>query len=191
MASIAGQSARGLFALEVRLVARAALDRFAGGRASGTYGSDDSLTVRALAGAGLAAMAGLPLLMLASLGLGAPLAAPAGFALGYLAIAHAVSSRQPRRAAVLSVAVFSAFAGWTLLFGLTGQLHSWPGFVSALMAPAFAGAPALGRLLLVRLPKAEASRSEEHTSELQSRQYLVCRLLLEKKYIPPPLAQRP
>src|SRR3712207_8374978 len=26
-----------------------------------------------------------------------------------------------------------------------------------------------------------AARSEEHTSELQSRQYLVCRLLLEKK----------
>src|SRR3712207_8053198 len=26
-----------------------------------------------------------------------------------------------------------------------------------------------------------SSRSEEHTSELQSRQYLVCRLLLEKK----------
>src|SRR5476651_2869391 len=27
----------------------------------------------------------------------------------------------------------------------------------------------------------EHTRSEEHTSELQSRQYLVCRLLLEKK----------
>src|SRR5258707_2976862 len=27
----------------------------------------------------------------------------------------------------------------------------------------------------------EVTRSEEHTSELQSRQYLVCRLLLEKK----------
>src|SRR3712207_8263127 len=27
-----------------------------------------------------------------------------------------------------------------------------------------------------------ATRSEEHTSELQSRQYLVCRLLLEKKH---------
>src|SRR3712207_7197228 len=27
----------------------------------------------------------------------------------------------------------------------------------------------------------EVPRSEEHTSELQSRQYLVCRLLLEKK----------
>src|SRR5438445_7407840 len=31
---------------------------------------------------------------------------------------------------------------------------------------------------------AEPSRSEEHTSELQSRQYLVCRLLLEKKKKP-------
>src|SRR3712207_7108572 len=29
--------------------------------------------------------------------------------------------------------------------------------------------------------KLQALRSEEHTSELQSRQYLVCRLLLEKK----------
>src|SRR3712207_8577696 len=29
----------------------------------------------------------------------------------------------------------------------------------------------------------EDGRSEEHTSELQSRQYLVCRLLLEKKKI--------
>src|SRR3712207_8219696 len=29
-----------------------------------------------------------------------------------------------------------------------------------------------------------AGRSEEHTSELQSRQYLVCRLLLEKKNEP-------
>src|SRR5258707_9190601 len=28
---------------------------------------------------------------------------------------------------------------------------------------------------------ASTARSEEHTSELQSRQYLVCRLLLEKK----------
>src|SRR3712207_581711 len=31
-------------------------------------------------------------------------------------------------------------------------------------------------------------RSEEHTSELQSRQYLVCRLLLEKKTITPTYA---
>src|SRR3712207_8940361 len=32
-----------------------------------------------------------------------------------------------------------------------------------------------------RRPRPPPSRSEEHTSELQSRQYLVCRLLLEKK----------
>src|SRR3712207_7874607 len=30
----------------------------------------------------------------------------------------------------------------------------------------------------------QEKRSEEHTSELQSRQYLVCRLLLEKKNVP-------
>src|SRR3712207_8802315 len=36
------------------------------------------------------------------------------------------------------------------------------------------------RLATVRL----GIRSEEHTSELQSRQYLVCRLLLEKTQIP-------
>src|SRR3712207_8032643 len=35
-----------------------------------------------------------------------------------------------------------------------------------------------GNLLQARGP---GGRSEEHTSELQSRQYLVCRLLLEKK----------
>src|SRR5947209_17090840 len=33
----------------------------------------------------------------------------------------------------------------------------------------------------VCLTRAVSGRSEEHTSELQSRQYLVCRLLLEKK----------
>src|SRR3712207_6944750 len=34
---------------------------------------------------------------------------------------------------------------------------------------------------VVLLASRGAARSEEHTSELQSRQYLVCRLLLEKK----------
>src|SRR3712207_7614431 len=36
----------------------------------------------------------------------------------------------------------------------------------------------------------QATRSEEHTSELQSRQYLVCRLLLEKKYSKPARLRR-
>src|SRR3712207_8055089 len=53
------------------------------------------------------------------------------------------------------------------------------------------------RLLILRKPfdnievRQMAHRSEEHTSELQSRQYLVCRLLLEKKqkkrHLPHPL----
>src|SRR3712207_8258973 len=37
--------------------------------------------------------------------------------------------------------------------------------------------------LLIADEPTTALRSEEHTSELQSRQYLVCRLLLEKKNI--------
>src|SRR3712207_8922510 len=42
--------------------------------------------------------------------------------------------------------------------------------------------PAFCHALPWRSP-VEFRRSEEHTSELQSRQYLVCRLLLEKKKI--------
>src|SRR3712207_7844865 len=34
---------------------------------------------------------------------------------------------------------------------------------------------------IIRKHQEQHNRSEEHTSELQSRQYLVCRLLLEKK----------
>src|SRR3712207_8691328 len=36
-------------------------------------------------------------------------------------------------------------------------------------------------LVVTATPEPTSARSEEHTSELQSRQYLVCRLLLEKK----------
>src|SRR3712207_7179781 len=40
---------------------------------------------------------------------------------------------------------------------------------------------ASGQALPLALAYAKGIRSEEHKSELQSRQYLVCRLLLEKK----------
>src|SRR3712207_7713227 len=49
-----------------------------------------------------------------------------------------------------------------------------PGAVSAAVAARATDAPR-------RFAPALGARSEEHTSELQSRQYLVCRLLLEKK----------
>src|SRR5258707_4607114 len=58
----------------------------------------------------------------------------------------------------------------------------------AALLPWHSGAPSTGRFMLANHPDREQirleampHRSEEHTSELQSRQYLVCRLLLEKK----------
>src|SRR5258707_11988363 len=51
-------------------------------------------------------------------------------------------------------------------------------------------AVAFGWSLVVASLLAIILRSEEHTSELQSRQYLVCRLLLEKKKQKFPLALR-
>src|SRR3712207_8278285 len=59
--------------------------------------------------------------------------------------------------------------------GLPGAIHAG--------AAGPSGVPSLGSGL-VQSQEASPSpvyRSEEHTSELQSRQYLVCRLLLEKK----------
>src|SRR3712207_8166149 len=38
-----------------------------------------------------------------------------------------------------------------------------------------------GADIIISYHAMDVARSEEHTSELQSRQYLVCRLLLEKK----------
>src|SRR3712207_8642197 len=90
------------------------------------------------------------------------------------------------------------------LFPYTTLFRSVPGDVFlALLHPALAaavGEPYLARVraieylaalcLLLEVDRAVTPfywinvgdpRSEEHTSELQSRQYLVCRLLLEKK----------
>src|SRR3712207_8536798 len=46
-----------------------------------------------------------------------------------------------------------------------------------------ATADAAGALSRAASGNDRSARSEEHTSELQTRQYLVCRLLLEKKMI--------
>src|SRR5258707_1977390 len=59
---------------------------------------------------------------------------------------------------------------------MRARSHGW-GLVVALAAVAVA-APAAAAS---GSDRSATARSEEHTSELQSRQYLVCRLLLEKK----------
>src|SRR3712207_7795768 len=61
------------------------------------------------------------------------------------------------------------------------------GLVEDVQSPAWAAAAGLclvaqrAQNAEIRALEARRARSEEHTSELQSRQYLVCRLLLEKK----------
>src|SRR3712207_7784459 len=75
------------------------------------------------------------------------------------------------------------------LFPYTTLFRSLPAAVRGVRG--VRGRPARGRHPLRRValrgagrpraPRAGRARSEEHTSELQSRQYLVCRLLLEKK----------
>src|SRR3989442_10036420 len=60
------------------------------------------------------------------------------------------------------------------LFPYTTLFRSWAARGHHLEQPLLAGELRLGPL----------PRSEEHTSELQSRPHLVCRLLLEKKNLP-------
>src|SRR3712207_8463282 len=75
---------------------------------------------------------------------------------------------------------------YTTLFRSTHSLGSFSALPvgcclgSSAMARACPAHPA-GKHGAVRYEISYRSRSEEHTSELQSRQYLVCRLLLEKK----------
>src|SRR5438445_8705314 len=67
-----------------------------------------------------------------------------------------------------------------MLFMVTPfALYYYSAYAPLLSAPS--NFPAAAWLPAFFLP--HLSRSEEHTSELQSRQYLVCRLLLEKKNI--------
>src|SRR3712207_8083264 len=76
----------------------------------------------------------------------------------------------------------STLVPYTTLFRSTGNGN---GFASAPVpdgpgtATSFTSAPLPETIDVVGVPR--VTRSEEHTSELQSRQYIVCRLLLENK----------
>src|SRR3712207_8087620 len=66
------------------------------------------------------------------------------------------------------------------LYDTAGMLRSWLADLSVEQLEDLGGIVPLYVPWIPLLPF-PVSRSEEHTSELQSRQYLVCRLLLEKK----------
>src|SRR3712207_8058053 len=84
--------------------------------------------------------------------------------------------RPPRSTLFPYTTLFRSWSARSIAVGGRAWLY-WP--VTALLGLAFPGLAAFMAF------SAGTFRSEEHTSELQSRQYLVCRLLLEKKKRPP------
>src|SRR5690606_41584372 len=71
-----------------------------------------------------------------------------------------------------------------VIAGTGSDMHSCiTGAIGALRGPKHGGANEVAMDIISRYGSAEEAeaRSEEHTSELQSRENLVCRLLLEKK----------
>src|SRR3712207_7644348 len=80
---------------------------------------------------------------------------------------------------------------YTTLFRSNAVLHNGLGRYEEALAAATAASAyrwdltfrnwSLAELVEAGVRTQQTERSEEHTSELQSRQYLVCRLLLEKK----------
>src|SRR5258707_11495135 len=82
--------------------------------------------------------------------------------------------RPPRSTLFPYTTLFRSFA---VSFSLQAQSDSPAAHLSGILLDS-SGAGVPGVRITAQL---ESARSEEHTSELQSRQYLVCRLLLEKK----------
>src|SRR2546422_5306579 len=88
-----------------------------------------------------------------------------------------MNAREPARHAVVAGVAGMLVAVLATWFQPAIVHHGW--IVLAIAAGFVVGVP-LSRVPLTAVPQRTA-RSEEHTSELQSRLHLVCRLLLEKK----------
>src|SRR3712207_9246055 len=87
--------------------------------------------------------------------------------------------RPPRSTLFPYTTLFRSTRRWVMTgtLALTGAAAG--GVAGYLATPEIVGV--IASLAVAGLGLGGVLRSEEHTSELQSRQYLVCRLLLEKK----------
>src|SRR2546422_5322709 len=74
----------------------------------------------------------------------------------------------------------SATGGCWIRESWISERRAWTSFSSTGASP-FKGKVSSGMSTPTTTPNRSGTRSEEHTSELQSRLHLVCRLLLEKK----------
>jgi signal transduction histidine kinase len=112
-----------------------------------------SLDLRAIASVGFASLIGLPLLLIASVALDAPFAAPAAIGCFYLAIAAAHRWERRRSAAAISAVVLIALAIVSPAMMLMQDESTLPAATLAalLLAPFLAAAPALMRALLQQL----------------------------------------
>src|SRR3712207_8563402 len=90
--------------------------------------------------------------------------------------------RPPRSTLFPCPTLFRSGICWDQWYPETARAMMLQG-AEVLMYPTAIGSEPHDKELDTAEPWRRAMRSEEHTSELQSRQYLVCRLLLEKKKI--------
>jgi len=148
MASTESAIGGGGFAGRIQRLAYAASSTVGAGSAGAAC---NELDFRAIASVGLAALIGLPLLLIVSLALDAPFAAPAAIACGYLAAAAALYARWRRGAALISCIVVVALTAIAPLLLMRGGIAISPATVVALLlAPLLLAAPALVRFLLSR-----------------------------------------
>ena len=156
MARTAMQMPRPVSAVEWGAVARTVMAPL---RSGGPLGAmllrDDDPNARAVACSGLGALFLLPVLMLLSLVLGAPLAVPAAIALGFLVSSYALAKRHRRGAAAVNGAVLTGLVAWSLFALIPGEEPSPVGLAAALLAPFFAATPAFARFAMA--PRSDAA----------------------------------